>query len=718
METSTPSQLESPSGNARARLGTWILSEASFLFLVTLAGAILRFAWLSWPTLWNDEVMTYSRVCGTHQQMLDILRDDAFGPLHYEIYWWLGRAFTLTPFVMRLVPALSGTLMVPAMYHLGRELFGSRVARLACVFAACSAFLLAYSRDAKMYMELWLAMTVHVACLLTCLRTRDAGRGPRAFAWIVWFLAGMAALWLHALAILIVPLDIAIVLLQPSGSIRRTAIVLFSLLAMLAGPLRYIVGFTRVTADLHRRGWDAAGILWVNERAAGHTPQALLADTASAFAFGFSWIEQPNGRARISGPIMVCAACLTAALGILLARSMAQRQGIANVADEPIGRAPFDSGRGVFLLSIWIVVPIFAAYRTSSRHSQSIASAIQSWRQHAPMFWVGMAIILVIAAALASMRRGRRFLAMLSAPLIAITVGVPIVGAFLFDSSSPVGAPAWLHLDNAWGMCAVGALACVVMPAWFACAATPRARFFRCLPALALMGGVVALCLAMDALADALPRNAVWMPRYLGFVYPAVLVAVAGLVLRLQSRAVRWVAIAGILGVNLATAGAHLFVSSEPPLDLVARDVVSSLGPDSSTLVYTPDTTHTFGPNAVGSMGNTCGLYYLVIASGKHLTPHQFREQSIHNHFFLRASADPRIIEQDTLLEPTANHIVIWARADEVERGSLDLQMQQRLPDWRIESTVVYPVRSFWNWGDQYAYYRMVYGRSEHMRLP
>jgi 4-amino-4-deoxy-L-arabinose transferase-like glycosyltransferase len=713
MVTSTASQFVPPSGNPPSRFGTWISSEASFVFLATLAGGILRFAWLSWPTLWNDEVMTYSRVCGTHQQMLDILRDDAFGPLHYEIYWWLGRAFTLTPFAMRIVPALAGTLMVPAMYHLGRELFGRRVGRLACVFAACSAFLLAYSRDAKMYMELWLAMTAHVACLLTCLRTREAGETPRIYLWIGWFLAGMAALWLHSLGFFIIPLDIGIVLLQPSSSLRRTALILVALLAMLVGPLRYVVGFTRVPADLHRRGWDATGIVWVNERTAGHSPGALLADTASAFAFGFSWIEQPNGRARLSSIMMVLSACLTSALGILLAWSMLRQEKSSKTPGETIGSTAIDSGRGVFLLSAWIVVPIYAAYRISSIHSQSIGSSIQSWCQHAPMLCGGMALMLIIAAAIASMRWGRQLLTLLSAPLVAITVGVPIVGAFLFDSSSPVRAPPWLNLPNAWGMFTVVAIACAVMPAWFGYASMPRTPFVRRLLPLAPMGGVIVLCVATDALVDALPRNAVWMPRYLGFVYPAVLVGAAALVLRLPSLGLRSVAIVGILGVNLATAGAHLFASSEPPLDLVATDVVSSLAPNADTLVYTPDTTHTFGPNAVGSMGNTCGLYYLVIASGKHLTPHQFRQQSIHDHFFLRSSADPRTIQQDTRLEPEAKHIVIWARADKGERESLDLQMQRCLPDWRLESTIAYPVRSFWNWGDHYTYSRMVYGKSK-----
>ena len=38
--------------------------------------------------------------------------------------------YALTPFMMRLMPALAGTLMIPAMYFLGRQVASKRVATL------------------------------------------------------------------------------------------------------------------------------------------------------------------------------------------------------------------------------------------------------------------------------------------------------------------------------------------------------------------------------------------------------------------------------------------------------------------------------------------------------------------------------------------------------------------------------------------------------------
>ena len=56
---------------------------------------------------------------------------------------------------LRLLPALAGTFMVPAMYFLARQFLGRRGALLAAAFTAVSAFLNYYSRDAKMYEPTW-----------------------------------------------------------------------------------------------------------------------------------------------------------------------------------------------------------------------------------------------------------------------------------------------------------------------------------------------------------------------------------------------------------------------------------------------------------------------------------------------------------------------------------------------------------------------------------
>jgi uncharacterized membrane protein len=165
------------------------------LVSLTLVGAALRFAFLSRPPLWGDEAATYMRICGTFRQMLDVLRDAWFPPLHYLLYFWISRHIPMDPFGMRLAPAIAGTLMIPAVYFLARQMTSPRVSLVAAAFTCCSAYMLAYSRDAKMYMEFWLACTLATACLMWWTRT------GRSTAWLAWIAAGAAMVGLHGMGL-------------------------------------------------------------------------------------------------------------------------------------------------------------------------------------------------------------------------------------------------------------------------------------------------------------------------------------------------------------------------------------------------------------------------------------------------------------------------------------------------------------------------------------
>src|SRR4051794_30622241 len=140
---------------------------------ITLLGGVLRFSFPTRPLLWGDDAYTVYRTHAEYQAMLDILQYDGFTPLHYELYWLLGRitgtqdspmtpggpnivhAVHLTPAVVRFLPALWGSLMVPAMYLLAVHLVRRRTALVVALVTACSAYLLGYSRDMKMYMMVW-----------------------------------------------------------------------------------------------------------------------------------------------------------------------------------------------------------------------------------------------------------------------------------------------------------------------------------------------------------------------------------------------------------------------------------------------------------------------------------------------------------------------------------------------------------------------------------
>lgn len=222
------------------------------LLLLTLIAGVLRFSALDRPSVWGDEAATYGRVGGTYQELLDQLADSSFPPVHYDAEWWIAQGMpywgtfadpkdsdgprtftptkflapdhrapgaaiadhriTLKPFALRFIPALAGTLFVPSLFFLAVQLFGRRVAILAAVLACFSAYVLVFSRDAKMYMQFWLFVTLHVACALWWVRTR------RALPWACWVLCGLMMVGLHGSGFAILLIDALIILTLPPRS--------------------------------------------------------------------------------------------------------------------------------------------------------------------------------------------------------------------------------------------------------------------------------------------------------------------------------------------------------------------------------------------------------------------------------------------------------------------------------------------------------------------
>ncbi len=69
-----------------------------------------------------------------------------FGALYLQLIHAATKLFGQTPFALRLLPALAGTLAVPALYLLARELFGQRVAALAAALLAVAHAHIHFSR--------------------------------------------------------------------------------------------------------------------------------------------------------------------------------------------------------------------------------------------------------------------------------------------------------------------------------------------------------------------------------------------------------------------------------------------------------------------------------------------------------------------------------------------------------------------------------------------
>jgi 4-amino-4-deoxy-L-arabinose transferase-like glycosyltransferase len=324
------------------------------LLAITFAGGALRLANLSSPPIWNDEANTYRRVCGSFHDLVRTLEDDGFVPLHYEIDWLLaqarGGARNLTPPWLRLFPAFCGTLMPPVMYWLARTLrMGRRSALLVAAFAASSAFLVAHSRDAKMYMPLWLACAVHVACLLDWLRARTR------LAWWAWLASGVAMVSLHATGLIVLAIE-PLMMLAVRPTVRRRAWIAFAAGAVvtISGPLGYYIFSNRWSQRIEAMGWNrGSGLGWIQGQNEARGRLALMRYTASAYLSGWEWPDGGLvGQARDGVPAPVIALFSTALVALSALAALAW---VRSTRAGP--RRSMVHGRPV---AIWLIMPLIA----------------------------------------------------------------------------------------------------------------------------------------------------------------------------------------------------------------------------------------------------------------------------------------------------------------------------------------------------------------------
>ena len=130
--------------------------------LLILGGA-LRFYRLSGRSLWLDEILVWDFSGGTSigAVVRRLSAVPSLMPLHFVISWII-RRFGDSEIWLRLVPAVAGTLSVPAMFSLARDLFGRRTAVIAALLVAVAPFLIWYSQENAAYSMLTLLTIVQM----------------------------------------------------------------------------------------------------------------------------------------------------------------------------------------------------------------------------------------------------------------------------------------------------------------------------------------------------------------------------------------------------------------------------------------------------------------------------------------------------------------------------------------------------------------------------
>lgn len=160
----------------RPRSRSWALPA-----LVTLVGLGARVAITR--GLWVDEAMSVAQARLPFPEMIHHLSTlDVHPPLYYTLLWVTMRLFGNGEIAVRVPSILLGTLMVPAMYLAGRDIYDRRTGLVAAAVGAVAPVAVWYSQEARMYS---LLMLLSILAVWAQFRALHAGRTRN------WLLLGL-----------------------------------------------------------------------------------------------------------------------------------------------------------------------------------------------------------------------------------------------------------------------------------------------------------------------------------------------------------------------------------------------------------------------------------------------------------------------------------------------------------------------------------------------
>jgi 4-amino-4-deoxy-L-arabinose transferase-like glycosyltransferase len=199
-------------------------TEYVLLLILPLVAFGLGVYRLEGHDIWGDEAYSIT-VAGWPLSEMVTGRADTHPPLHYVLLSLTMSLAGRTPFALRFLSVISGVLVVPLLYRLGKAAGGRPVGFWAAAAGAVSPFLVYYAQEARMY-ELSLAgATGSLAAFALLLRQQHDGREPARALWGLYALSSLIAVYSHyyAFAVLLAEAAFAVgtAMAAKEGRFRR-----------------------------------------------------------------------------------------------------------------------------------------------------------------------------------------------------------------------------------------------------------------------------------------------------------------------------------------------------------------------------------------------------------------------------------------------------------------------------------------------------------------
>lgn len=184
------------------------LPARTYLLIVVVIGAAVRFIGITKASIWHDEGYTMMLAPMGPVEILERTARDVHPPLYYIVlHYWMG-LFGNSELAARSLSAICLIAAIPLVYLLMRRLFTEHAARLAALFVAIGPFLVRYSQEARMY-----GLVAVLLLAATYFLVRANQQGGRKW-WVLYALTIAASLYVHYYAIFMVVAHWGYMLLQ------------------------------------------------------------------------------------------------------------------------------------------------------------------------------------------------------------------------------------------------------------------------------------------------------------------------------------------------------------------------------------------------------------------------------------------------------------------------------------------------------------------------
>ncbi|MCK9578840.1 MAG: glycosyltransferase family 39 protein [Methanoregula sp.] len=161
------------------------------LLSLSIVGFFLRFYNLGFNSLWLDEATTLNV---SKASFLEIWQTSVSGEFHPPLFNWITHImlmFGQSEVILRLVPAIFGTLAIPVFYLIGKELRDKNVGIISAALLTVSYFGIFYSQEARAYSMVLFVFSLAVLFYLRALRTNTLSD------WALFGIFSAIAVWTH-----------------------------------------------------------------------------------------------------------------------------------------------------------------------------------------------------------------------------------------------------------------------------------------------------------------------------------------------------------------------------------------------------------------------------------------------------------------------------------------------------------------------------------------